>query len=1458
MSSSPRGRRAPAPAALDLGAGTDWSKYPALGLGLGAAHGPGNRRVVTEPSQSQRTSRPLPHPPGQPRHEAIHTCPTSNLASAPYSAQLSSTAQPHPADIDRRNLVGVGELSTPRTPGSDKLAKESRGTSIRLYPPSFARECAKTPPNSASSRHSTSHDILKQFAVKDFSHLPPSPSSASINQFLRSSGSTQNISSGTPPGSASASGAYFSSKGVQREDSQKSQKHQQRTTPKPKELDPNVDEALRKLDGLTSTPGKNKARSKSSGGPSAASSRPGTPVAVAVAVAIPETKSSRSESKIPLKPSIGSFKDTTGSPLNNWIDLTEDIPAIPIPRARIPPHPNRESSSSASATATTMSSADLPEGMEKSVPPVPPLPQVYVNKKQQGIPPAVQSGGVQPPSYLSMHELSPEPLPSSPSMSTSPLTTATTAPVPVPPKMHKKWSFSSALNLKSAASPVDEMALSQSPQTPWSEIHRGELFSPNVHVQGQGQGQGQEPRGDSGPRQGATPLAPPPPPSSASSKASSSNVNKRLTPSSIPFFRRSSSSSFHKTNQSVIVPETPKHVDKAITATTTATAIPSSQSQSRKSVLGMHFPSMLRGSSSKRGLAQQATQQATQQTGQSQVPVKEKEEVKAASAPSATSGWTGRKRGKTLSISGDLPKPFPGLKHQSSAEISFGTRGSAVSNGSDATISSSNTYDRLPAIKGSPARPPPPDGPRYSNSPRNLPSATPTKIPRMAQRPAPSPATVTAHSGMPPPPFPTAKKISNTVSGAGGGGGGSGGGPAVSEFGQVDGIIPTTPRLTTSGAHRAHLLAPMSARHDTRRVNNNNTNRTFDPPVRKDTSYTSGVPPSRRQLPQPPTSATTTVTNMTLSASAKRASREFKKKRESKDPQDGGWSSSGKNSPVKPSKSMHSSMVVPSSSRLPSSSSAGAPGSNYRSRLSLADDSSSSMSPADDDEASGDAEMEAYIKRRRERAAVNKKDNLSDVTEFPRDITPVEQPLSQRAFITNNLAKMSDAERKEVLDFDHIYYSPSPGTIRRPSQPGGANYNHGYDDERGDYLVVEGDHLCYRYEVVVQCRDHKTGKSVAVKIIRNKKRFHAQALVEVKILQQLVEWDPEDKHFMVRMTDSFSFRNHLCIVTELLSINLYELIKANHFAGFSTVLIRRFTTQMLGSLQLMRSHRIVHCDLKPENILLCHPAKSAIKVIDFGSSCLETEKVYTYIQSRFYRSPEVILGMNYAMAIDMWSLGCILAELYTGVPIFPGENEHEQLACIMEVLGVPDRYLIEKASRRKNFFDATGAPRPFVNAKGRRRRPGSKTLAGVLKCDDELFVDFIARCLTWDPDKRLKPQPAMRHPWILAGRKRYAPTPSRDEKRAASERSSRLFGSSHTSTRISSKNLSELSSPSIKDKDKSKLLISSPVPLAPARHAYHSSIASTSRIGQAMSSSRLAHQTSARSGSFNTSELSIG
>ena len=83
----------------------------------------------------------------------------------------------------------------------------------------------------------------------------------------------------------------------------------------------------------------------------------------------------------------------------------------------------------------------------------------------------------------------------------------------------------------------------------------------------------------------------------------------------------------------------------------------------------------------------------------------------------------------------------------------------------------------------------------------------------------------------------------------------------------------------------------------------------------------------------------------------------------------------------------------------------------------------------------------------------------------------------------------------------------------------------------------------------------------------------------------------------------------------------------------------------------------MHCDLKPENIMLKQPNKSGIKVIDYGSSCMHNERIYTYIQSRFYRAPEIILGIPYTSAIDMWSFGCILAELYTGFPLFPGESE---------------------------------------------------------------------------------------------------------------------------------------------------------------------------------------------------------
>lgn len=148
-------------------------------------------------------------------------------------------------------------------------------------------------------------------------------------------------------------------------------------------------------------------------------------------------------------------------------------------------------------------------------------------------------------------------------------------------------------------------------------------------------------------------------------------------------------------------------------------------------------------------------------------------------------------------------------------------------------------------------------------------------------------------------------------------------------------------------------------------------------------------------------------------------------------------------------------------------------------------------------------------------------------------------------------------------------------------------------------------------------------------------------------------------HSTVRLKGQFHYHKHLCLVFELLSYNLYDLLRNTNFRGVSLNLTRKFAQQLCTALAFLSRPdiKIIHCDLKPENILLCNPKRSQIKIVDFGSSCHLGQKIYQYIQSRFYRSPEVLLGVDYNMAIDMWSLGCILVEMHTGEPLFSGQNE---------------------------------------------------------------------------------------------------------------------------------------------------------------------------------------------------------
>ena len=231
-------------------------------------------------------------------------------------------------------------------------------------------------------------------------------------------------------------------------------------------------------------------------------------------------------------------------------------------------------------------------------------------------------------------------------------------------------------------------------------------------------------------------------------------------------------------------------------------------------------------------------------------------------------------------------------------------------------------------------------------------------------------------------------------------------------------------------------------------------------------------------------------------------------------------------------------------------------------------------------------------------------------------------------------------------------------------------------------------------------------KEYAVKVIKNRPAYYNAALNEVRVLQVIQARLGTKCRSIITLETSFVHQKHLCLVFEVLGINLYEMLMQNQFRGLPMELLRTILTQLLEATSQLHSLQIIHCDLKPENILLRrsgNPLKDDpnnqnntngrdstscdIKVIDLGSACFDGQTIYPYIQSRFYRAPEVVLGVSYDNAIDMWSIGCIAAELFVGLPLFPGVSEHAQLARIMDMFqDYPPLWMLHQGTSTLKMF----------------------------------------------------------------------------------------------------------------------------------------------------------------------------
>eukprot|EP00796_Vickermania_ingenoplastis_P009000 gene9000-6318_t len=239
-------------------------------------------------------------------------------------------------------------------------------------------------------------------------------------------------------------------------------------------------------------------------------------------------------------------------------------------------------------------------------------------------------------------------------------------------------------------------------------------------------------------------------------------------------------------------------------------------------------------------------------------------------------------------------------------------------------------------------------------------------------------------------------------------------------------------------------------------------------------------------------------------------------------------------------------------------------------------------------------------------------------------------------------------------------------------------------------------------------------QEVCIKIIHNSKDFFDQSLDEIRLLRLLNQHKDPDEAHVIRLLDVFYYKEHCMLVTELLSDSLYEYSRYNREEEdglyFNISRLRRISRQVMEALVYVHSLNLIHADLKPENILFVSHRRCIVKVIDFGSSSFLSDHLSSYIQSRNYRAPEVILGCDYDGRIDIWSFGAILMELVLGEVLFTSSTVPEMLARIVVECGHPmPRRMLWEGRYTQNFFTKFGAVYELCSSTKREGTSGGTT-----------------------------------------------------------------------------------------------------------------------------------------------------